>query len=610
MADPPGAPAVPLRADQHHGGYPVHPPRPTRQIGAGDTPYTHVHRHGITPPPIPTINFDIKTSLISLVENSAFHGMKDEDPLKHLDKFDQICSLQNINGVSEDGFKLRVFPFSLGGKALTWETTLSVGSVTTWDQCKQAFLAKFFPASRTAKLRNDISSFLQMNGESFSEAYERFKGYQMKCPHHGFSKESLLSTLYRGVLPKYRLLLDTASNGHFLGQDVEEGLFLVENIATSDANYSEEYDHADRGSSAQEEKHKNELKTLNDKLDKLLLVQQNQVHFISDEDLVQKKEKLNYVGNQGGYQQGFVHYRNNPQDQVYPPQQQNHNGQQVVYYKQDLAPTNFVPPGFGPTQGQARTSSGHELEMKTMLQQIIQGQASGAMELSKKMAEIHNKVDCSYHDLNNRLESLTSKVQQLESKGNTSSSSQKGTLPGKPIPNPKEYCGAIFSTTAYTVGNDENERAIEELSRLLYGPSVERLENEKTFQDGKRNDKKEEASESVEREEQHPTLNVDIDELSERDELKFSEMRVINKEKREAPFEKIEYPYVPLPYEPNFPFAGVISANEVSLEDPMKPPFEEIRMKEFRGWFYDEYDPGDQKLQMSKILHGKSLKGF
>jgi len=93
-----------------------------------------------------------------------------EDPLDHLDKFDMLCSLTKINGVSEDGFKLRLFPFSLGDKAHIWVKNLSHDSITTWDDCKKAFLAKFFSNARTARLRNEISCFSQKTGESFCEA--------------------------------------------------------------------------------------------------------------------------------------------------------------------------------------------------------------------------------------------------------------------------------------------------------------------------------------------------------------------------------------------------------------------------------------------------------
>ena len=240
-------------------------------IGAGDAPRNHHQRAGIVPPPIQNNNFEIKSGLISMIQSNKFHGLPMEDPLDHLDNFDRLCSLTKINGVSEDSFKLRLFPFSLGDKAHLWEKTLPVDSVDTWDDCKKAFLAKFFSNSRTARLRNEISGFNQKNSESFAEAWERFKGYTTQCPHHGFKKASLLSTLYRGALPKIRMLLDTASNGNFLNKDVAEGWELVENLAQSDGNYNEDYDRSNRGSNDSEDKHKKEIKALNDKIDKLVL---------------------------------------------------------------------------------------------------------------------------------------------------------------------------------------------------------------------------------------------------------------------------------------------------------------------------------------------------
>lgn len=59
---------------------------------------------------------------------------------------------------------------------------------------------------------------------------ERFRCYTIQCPHHGFSKEGLLSTLYRGVVPKYISMLDTGSNEHFLETYEKEGVKLGEKI--------------------------------------------------------------------------------------------------------------------------------------------------------------------------------------------------------------------------------------------------------------------------------------------------------------------------------------------------------------------------------------------
>lgn len=308
--------------------------RTHRTSGPGDTPYTHINRQGIIALNVQNHNFDIKHSMVNMVQSQIYNGLPAEDPLDHLDEFDRACGLCKLNGVSEDALKLRLFQFSLDGKAHLWEKSLRHGSITSWDQCKKAFLVKFFSTSRTAKFRSDISGFAQMHGETFSEVWERFKGYTSQCPHHGFSHESLLSTLYKGVLPKYRMMLNSSSNGNFLAKDVDDGLELVENMAPSDGNYNEDHDRTNRGSVESEEKHKKDIKTLNNKLDKLIMGQQKQtIHLVEECDEDQKgeyqTEEMNYIQNQGGY-----NYRNNPnlsyrstnvanpQDQVYPPQAQ------------------------------------------------------------------------------------------------------------------------------------------------------------------------------------------------------------------------------------------------------------------------------------------------
>ncbi|CAA7038793.1 unnamed protein product [Microthlaspi erraticum] len=222
--------------------------RQPRPIGLGDAPNRHQQRQGIVPPPVQNHNFEIKLGMINLVQNKMFHGLPSEDPIDHLDEFDRLCDLTKINGVSEDAIKLRLFPMSLADKAHQWEKSLPHGTITTWDECKKAFLAKFFSTGRTAKLRSEISSFIQRNNETFAEAWERFKGYTSQCPHYGFNNDSLVSTLYRGCLARYREMLDTASNGNFLNQDVDDGWQLVENIANSNGSYGEEYDRTNRSS--------------------------------------------------------------------------------------------------------------------------------------------------------------------------------------------------------------------------------------------------------------------------------------------------------------------------------------------------------------------------
>jgi len=83
----------------------------------------------------------------------------------------------------------------LGDKAHHWEKTLPPDSISSWDDYKKAFLAKFFSNALTARVRNEISGITQKNNETVCEALERFKSYTTQCPHHGFKRASLLSTL-------------------------------------------------------------------------------------------------------------------------------------------------------------------------------------------------------------------------------------------------------------------------------------------------------------------------------------------------------------------------------------------------------------------------------
>jgi len=157
-------------------------------------------------------------------------------------------------------------------------------------------------------LRNEISGFNKKNNETFCKAWERFKSYTTQCPHHGFKKASLLSILYREALPKIRMLFDTASNGNFLNKDVKEGWELVKNLAQSDGCYNEDYDCSMRGTGGSEDKQSKDIKALNEKLDKLFLAQQKQIHYITDEEHFQMQEggndqteELCYIQNQGGF---------------------------------------------------------------------------------------------------------------------------------------------------------------------------------------------------------------------------------------------------------------------------------------------------------------------
>jgi len=55
---------------------------------------------------------------------------------------------------------------------------------------------KFFPPSKSASLRNQITTFAQRVDESLYEAWERLKGVLRLCPHHGLQLWVLAQAFY------------------------------------------------------------------------------------------------------------------------------------------------------------------------------------------------------------------------------------------------------------------------------------------------------------------------------------------------------------------------------------------------------------------------------
>jgi len=133
----------------------------------------------IARPNVDANNFELKPAVISMVQQSQFGGTPLEDsnlhPNLHLSVFLKVCDTFKLNGVSNNAIRLRLFPFSLRDKARDWLHSLPSLFITTWDELTRAFLAKFFPPSKTASLRNQITNFTQKDEETLYEAWEQFK---------------------------------------------------------------------------------------------------------------------------------------------------------------------------------------------------------------------------------------------------------------------------------------------------------------------------------------------------------------------------------------------------------------------------------------------------
>uniref|UniRef100_A0A803MF31 Retrotransposon gag domain-containing protein n=1 Tax=Chenopodium quinoa TaxID=63459 RepID=A0A803MF31_CHEQI len=132
-----------------------------------------------------------------------------------------------LNGVTDDALRLRLFPFSLRDRAKEWLRDEGSGSFDTWDKLVKAFLVKFLGQEKTARLRNELSTFRQSDEESLYDAWRRFKRLQRQCPHHGIPEWMLIQTFYNGLTHEFRIYIDAASGGSLLTKNPTEAKELM-----------------------------------------------------------------------------------------------------------------------------------------------------------------------------------------------------------------------------------------------------------------------------------------------------------------------------------------------------------------------------------------------
>ncbi|KAH9751853.1 hypothetical protein KPL71_014470 [Citrus sinensis] len=98
-----------------------------------------------------------------------------------------------------------------------------------------------------AKLRNEITSFRELEDESLYEAWERFKELLRRCLHHGIPCCIQLEAFYNGLNPSTRLMVDASANGALLSKSYTEAYEILERIANNNYQWPSTRQPAARG---------------------------------------------------------------------------------------------------------------------------------------------------------------------------------------------------------------------------------------------------------------------------------------------------------------------------------------------------------------------------
>ncbi|XP_058211495.1 uncharacterized protein LOC131323665 [Rhododendron vialii] len=213
-----------------------------------------------------------------------FHGMEREDPYQHIREFEE--TLQSFVTVDAhlNQARLRLFPFTLKDKAKTWFHSLKPQSLTTWEEVQDIFHKKFFPASRTKLLMDQIQTFKQRDREAFHQYWEHYKDLLAAVPHHNFALYQLIHYFHMGCSQQSKQLLDTMCFGGFMNKSPDEGWDYLDELAKKSLTWSFE-DVGDRAMASQGPEGSRKFS-----------INEHQANETRMEQLAQKLEKLELKG--------------------------------------------------------------------------------------------------------------------------------------------------------------------------------------------------------------------------------------------------------------------------------------------------------------------------
>jgi hypothetical protein len=64
--------------------------------------------------------FEIEPVVMKIIYEDRFKGILGVDPIAHLKKFEKRCDTLKIKNLSNEIIKVKVFPYSLAGRAMDW----------------------------------------------------------------------------------------------------------------------------------------------------------------------------------------------------------------------------------------------------------------------------------------------------------------------------------------------------------------------------------------------------------------------------------------------------------------------------------------------------------
>jgi len=172
-----------------------------------------------------------------LVPSLSFSGEGDENPYIHIREFEQTCDCLQIEGMSDETLRWKIFPFSLKGKARQWYDRVVGKQRGDWGSLHCNFCLDFYPISQIIDLRVKVLTMKQEPRESLASTWNCFttllaSGLDLSLPN-----PILLQHIYKDMSRDSRKLLDTTSGGSFLHVSSEKSRLILDQILSTKLDY-------------------------------------------------------------------------------------------------------------------------------------------------------------------------------------------------------------------------------------------------------------------------------------------------------------------------------------------------------------------------------------
>ncbi|GKB17933.1 reverse transcriptase domain-containing protein [Tanacetum coccineum] len=144
-------------------------------------------------------NFHIKGTHMQMIWDNQFDGRIRSDPHRHVADILEISNLFKYGENQEEQVMLRTFPFSLSGEAKIWLNELDEGTITSWNEMREAFIRRYFSPAKFKRLLNDVHNFHQFAHETLVDTWLRMKEMLRTCYGHGLTKGAIIQIFYHGL---------------------------------------------------------------------------------------------------------------------------------------------------------------------------------------------------------------------------------------------------------------------------------------------------------------------------------------------------------------------------------------------------------------------------